>query len=450
MSGDAKEVLPLIRGYPTGAAFAWQDGALITADQFLHDVARLAAVLPDRAFVLNLCADRYHFTVGFAAALLRRQISLLPPNHTPDLIGQLRGRYPGLYCLTDAASEFQPLETFFYHGSADRVQRPLPLPFIPAGQTAAIAFTSGSTGEPDAVHKSWRSLVNSALAEIDRLPVQTQPGMAILGTVPPQHMYGLESTVLMVIQGGLVLHAGRPFYTADILGELHALPQPRALVTTPVHLRALLAEPDEFPCVDFLLCATAPLSRHMAVDAEARFAAPLHEIYGCTEAGQVASRRTVESAAWHALHGLKLRQDEKGTWVQGGHVEQAVLLSDVIELLDGNAFILHGRTADLVNIAGKRTSLAHLDYQLNSIEGVRDGVFIMPEEDDGRITRLMAFVVAPGLTSEAVTNALRLRIDAAFMPRPLCIVESLPRNTTGKLPRQALERMLSESAGAAG
>ena len=103
-----------------------------------------------------------------------------------------------------------------------------------------------------------------------------------------------------------------------------------------------------------------------------------------------------------------------------------------------------------MNIAGKRTSLAHLDHQLNSIAGVSDGVFIMPEEDEGRITRLTAFVVAPGLTSEAVADALRLRIDAAFMPRPLCLVESLPRNTTGKLPRQALDLLLTEYAAAAG
>lgn len=440
--------LPLIRNFLSGAAFAFQDGCFIDSNRFLQDVTRLAARLPDRPYLLNLCADRYHFTVGFAAALLRRQTSLLPPNHTPDLIDQLRSRYPGLYCLTDASSGFHPLTTFFYHeAAADMRQAPVPaIPAIPAAQTAVIAFTSGSTGEPVAAPKTWRSLVNSALAESTRL--RTQPGMVILGTVPPQHMYGLESTVLLAIQAGLVLHAGRPFYTTDILAGLQALPRPRALVTTPVHLRALLAEPADFPPVDFLLCATAPLPRRMALAAEARFAAPLYEIYGCTEAGQIASRRSVESCQWHPLPGLLLRQDEKGTWVKGGHVEQEVLLSDVIELLDDHAFILHGRTADLVNIAGKRTSLAHLDYQLNSIAGVRDGVFVMPEEVEGRVTRLMAFVVAPGVPREAVNNALRQRIDAAFMPRPLCFVESLPRNTTGKLPRQALARMLTEFASA--
>ena len=75
-------------------------------------------------------------------------------------------------------------------------------------------------------------------------------------------------------------------------------------------------------------------------------------------------------------------------------------------------------------------------------------MFVMPDEEEEGVTRLMAFVVAPGLTAAMLTRALRLRIDAAFMPRPLCLVTSLPRNATGKLPRQAIERMLTEFAAA--
>jgi acyl-coenzyme A synthetase/AMP-(fatty) acid ligase len=145
-----------------------------------------------------------------------------------------------------------------------------------------------------------------------------------------------------------------------------------------------------------------------------------------------------------------LRQDERGTWVNGGHVERDVLLADVIELRGAGSFLLHGRTADLVNIAGKRTSLAHLNYHLNSIEGVRDGTFVMPAEEGREVTRLVAFVVAPGLSGETIMNALRQRIDAAFLPRPLQFVEALPRNMTGKLPREALNELIGGPARKAG
>jgi acyl-coenzyme A synthetase/AMP-(fatty) acid ligase len=97
-----------------------------------------------------------------------------------------------------------------------------------------------------------------------------------------------------------------------------------------------------------------------------------------------------------------------------------------------------------VNVAGKRTSLANLNYHLNSIDGVRDGVFVMPEERGETVTRPMAFVVAPGVTRETLMQALRQRIDAAFLPRPLHIVASLPRNSTGKLPREALHALMAQ------
>jgi acyl-coenzyme A synthetase/AMP-(fatty) acid ligase len=120
----------------------------------------------------------------------------------------------------------------------------------------------------------------------------------------------------------------------------------------------------------------------------------------------------------------------------------------VLEALRGrDRFLLHGRNADLVNIAGKRTSLAHLNYHLNSIEGVHDGVFVVPEQDRDRVTRLAAYVVAPTLSSEALMSALRERIDGAFLPRPLHFVDALPRNATGKLPRTALDEFESDLAG---
>ena len=77
---------PLVRGFGAEATFAYRQGRRISVGQFLGDVSRLADSLPGRPYLLNLCADRYHFAVGFAAALVRRQVNLLPPNETPDLI----------------------------------------------------------------------------------------------------------------------------------------------------------------------------------------------------------------------------------------------------------------------------------------------------------------------------------------------------------------------------
>ena len=60
---------PLIRHAREDAIFAYRGNHPVSAEQFLWDVARLAALLPARKYLLNLCTDRYRFIVGFAAAL---------------------------------------------------------------------------------------------------------------------------------------------------------------------------------------------------------------------------------------------------------------------------------------------------------------------------------------------------------------------------------------------
>ncbi len=217
------------------------------------------------------------------------------------------------------------------------------------------------------------------------------------------------------------------------------MPRPRLLVSTPIHLRALLSANICLPTADLLVSATAPLPQDLAQKAEARFEAPLQEIYGSTETGLIATRRTAQTDAWTLLPGLHLTKEAEHLWVGGGHLAQKTEISDNLEVLNKEQFLLQGRAADLVNIAGKRSSLEYLNHQLNSIPEVQDGVFFMPEDGmPGSVSRLIAFVVARGVDAQLINTKLRERIDPAFLPRPLHMVDALPRNNTGKLPREAL------------
>jgi len=404
--------------------------------------------LPPGQHVLNLCGDRYRFTVALAACIVSGRISLLPSTHTPEMVRQMQRIAPDVFCIVDLGADRGGIDlpAFRYPESMPPPAADPAIPDIDCGQVIAQVFTSGSSCVPVPHVKRWGSLVRNVRAEAERLGIGA--AHAILGTVPPQHMYGLESTVLMPLQSGAALHAGRPFYPADICVALASLPRPRVLVTTPYHLRALLTDQATLPAVDQLLSATAPLSQDLANEAEARFGAPLHEIYGCTETGQLATRRTTAGTEWQTLPAVHLRREGEVIWAEGGHIDSPTCLADVIELTgDGpvsTTFLLHGRHADLVNIAGKRTSLAYLNHQLNAIPGVQDGVFLLPREDSpDSIGRLAALVVAPGLTPAALTQALRERIDPVFLPRPLLFVEALPRNATGKLPSQITQELLA-------
>jgi acyl-coenzyme A synthetase/AMP-(fatty) acid ligase len=436
------DTIALLSHDTPGAVIAYRRGAPVTAQRFLSDARRLAQSLPNGRHVLNVCADRYHFTVGLAACLITGRVSLLPPTHTPEVIGQLASFAPDAFCLTDDSRCDIGLPKVHYP-EGPPADAPWAVPEIPVAQLAAIVFTSGSTGTPLPYKKTWGRLARCVRDGAPRLGLADGRSHVLIGTVPAQHMYGFESTVLLALLSGNAFCTERPFYPADIAAAVAAVPRPRVLVTTPVHLRALLASDIGLPPMDLVVSATAPLSQELARAVEATFHATLLEIYGSTETGQIAVRRTAETAAWRLWPGVRLTVSNDRVLAHGGHVEQLTEMQDVIEITGDEEFLLHGRTADLVNVAGKRSSFGYLNAQLNAIPGVADGVFFLCDGFTGStgVERLGAAVVAPTLDAAALTEHLRRRIDPVFLPRPLIFVEHLPRNATGKLPQQELQRL---------
>ena len=445
MSTDDMNALPLVTGVGLDHTIAWTADGPRRVRDLIADAHALAGHLPPCGHLLNVCQDRYRFAVGFTAGLLAGKVSLQPSSQSEETLRRVMAEHPDVVCLTD--TDFDSLDmpqVRFPDALEADPQRVQDIPLIPADRIAAVLFTSGSTGLPQPHRKTWGKLVQNGRVEAVRLGLTGRPH-TIVGTVPVQHSYGFESTFLQALHGGSAFWSGRPFYPQDIVAALAAVPAPRLLVTTPFHLSALLAADLELPETDLLLSATAPLSGHLAAQAEARFNAPLHEIYGSTESGQLASRRTTDGAEWTLLDFVRLEQVGEETAAIDGHVEGRVPLSDIIECLPGQRFLLHGRHADLVNIAGKRTSLAYLNHQIGAVPGVIDAAFFLPDgAETDHITRLTAFVVAPGLDRARLLADLRQRMDAVFLPRPLVFVDTLPRNDTGKLTREGLKALYAE------
>jgi acyl-coenzyme A synthetase/AMP-(fatty) acid ligase len=462
---------PLLGSAAPDAPLAWRAGAPISRRRYLADLAALAARLPEGGPLLALSADRYHFALALGAAVVRGQTSLLPPNHTPDMVERLRRLHPQAYALVDpdAPQLALPRVDFLFgqtsestaaagprDDAAAAVADLAPMPLLQADTVVAEVLTSGSTGEPTRHAKRWGLLVENIGAEAERvaasLGVATAQavgpaplaGVTLVGTVPAHHMYGFESTVLLALLGGAAFAAERPFFAADIVRVIESVPRPRVLVTTPFHLKTLLDAGLALPPVDLTVCATAPLSPQLAARAETDLGGPLMEIYGCTEAGQVATRRTTAGPEWTCYRGLTLSGDGVQVSVSGGHVPEPTPLADVLEVLSPTRFRLLGRANDLINVAGKRSSISHLNYHLNSVAGVHDGAFWLPPADAEAVVRLVAFVVAPGVSREQLLAALRLRVDAAFLPRRIVMLDELPRDPTGKLPASRLAQLAAQ------
>ncbi|SPD57674.1 protein of unknown function (plasmid) [Cupriavidus taiwanensis] len=286
--------LPIVAHATPGDIIAWAHGRPVTVRQLLADAACLAAALPAGGHVFNACTDRYRFTVGLCAALLAGKPTLLPPSHTPETVRQLLAFAPDTFCLHDQPDAAFDMPALHYHEglaatAPTAADGPVEIPRIPAAQVMAYVFTSGSTGTPVPHRKTWGAMAGSARAAAQRLGLLDGRAWTLAGTVPPQHMFGLEATVMLVLQGRAALVAAPAFYPADVSAALAAVPAPRALVSSPVHLRMLAQSGLAMPAADLVLCATAPLGRQLAAETEALFAAPLCEIYGSTETGQLAT-----------------------------------------------------------------------------------------------------------------------------------------------------------------
>ena len=464
MRPEQGAALPLTDRRPE-SVICRRDGRAITVGALLAAAAELARRLPEGAApqAINICTDRCRMLVGFVAALLRGHVTLLNADPAPQRLRALAARHPGAYLLVDGpvpeAPNLHAPEAPNLHApeapglpvlQVPEVEpdagegAPPPAPAIPARRIVAIGFTSGSTGTPTEHPKPWEALVAAAQAAAERFALDdpAQPPASLVATVPPQHMYGFETTIMLPLWAPVAIHAGASFFPNDVLDALESLPARRVLITTPLHLRALVAEGRRPAPLAAVISATAPLPPALAEAVERGWGAPMLEIYGATEAGSMASRRSLLEPDWLPYRGVRLAP-RAAPGAAPGTVEVPglgeVALSDLLEPQPDGRFRLLGRRGDVVKLGGRRASLADLNRRLLEVEGVTDGVFLAPEDlERDPAARLMALAVAPGRSAEAVLAALRQSVEPLFLPRPLLLVPALPRDRLGKLQHRSL------------
>jgi len=429
-----------------GSIVARRDGRAVSRAEFLWQVSQLAQRLPQVERTINLCADRYWFAVSVFACIQRGIVSLLPNSAAPEHLAAVCAHSDGLLAICDDPQSNLPYLPYLLVGQEERCPAgnvpELDMPLIPEDQLVARVFTSGSTGVPQAHDKFFGCLQHSVAAAARRVWEVTGGPCAVLGTSSFRHMFGFESTVLLPLLSGGELSSKVPYFPADVSSALSQLPERRLLVTTPFHLRNLLEAGIALPKIAAVLSATAPLSPELACRAQAQLQAPVLEIYGATETGQVATRLPTEQTQWWLMDGIELAQAGETTLARGRSLHQPQALNDVIELVSSTHFRLIDRGANLVNIAGKKSTLSLLNHLLLQVPGVNDGVFCLPERTEGHAeARLTAFVVAPRTEAASILNALRSHIDPVFLPRPIVFVDELPRDSNGKITASTLRRL---------
>lgn len=440
-------------------------GTQVTARQFLSHVHSVAKLLPDKSFAINLCENRYFFMVSFCAVIVKAQTNLLPPNKKPATQEWLAKKYSDTYILHDGYVNETGFGAFV-EGEKDResalaehllinaldadfgidneVSR---IPRILLNHLAAISFTSGSTGQSKPNEKSWQTIVESSQINALNMLGEHHSLCYQLATVPPQHMWGLETSVLLPLFVEVCVADSKPLFPQDIYDALGALPAPKMLVSSPIHLRSLVKSNiagcfSNSPSVDLVLCATSPLNRGLATDVELLFSAKLREVYGCSEIGSMAVRETARNDFWHLFSGVYFKRSQGNkVFARTRYLPNEIEISDEIIMESDSCFVLKGRSSDMIDIAGKRGSLQEINNTLVKFTELIDGVVFIPETGSN-VDRLAALVVLPDdVDINELKEYLKTYLDDAFVPRAIIKVDSLPRNDSGKLPMSKLNEL---------
>jgi acyl-coenzyme A synthetase/AMP-(fatty) acid ligase len=415
----------------------------------------LARRIEGATAVCNLCTSRLGFLVTCLAALRNRCLLVLPPSgSSADLTAVLEEGGPRPVVVGDPEAWPEPFcdvrtgaDTYLSCRPERQTAEASALSWQPGWDDVAVRlYTSGSTGIPQPQPKTLRHLVRGAQVLANRLEKEIDGGLAAVGrivcSVPPQHMFGLECSVMLPLACGMPVLDRRPLLPADVRAAFVGGP-PGAWIATPMHLRNLVESFESVPSCRVVIASTMPLSPAVARRSETLVRAPVVEIYGSTETGAVAIRRTGQELSWRPLDDVQLEPTSGATLARGSHFASPATLLDEIELKADGRFTLLGRHNDLIKIAGRRTSLAGLNLLLQDLPGLEDGVFYLPATGNPT-ERLCLIHSGPPLDRAATRRWLLARLDAVFLPRAFIRVERLPRGENGKVRRQMLDRVFAE------
>lgn len=427
---------------------AWYKGDTLDWQTFEYHVSQTRLLLCSNkndknnsiTKIINLCEDRYHFLVTFTASILERRTTIMPLNKSEGELARLKSSNKEVLLIDDA--NIENICQTHMKSLSDNFSWNIDL--IPQNMIVAVLYTSGSTGTPTAHPKSWRQLLDGAQQVYTRFKFNQKSQISIIATVPPQHMFGFEMSIMLPLIYRAYIHHGQPFYPLDIQQALNEAPSPRILITTPTHLKTCIALDVDWNDIDKVISATSPLSKEDAYHVEDMMNTKAYEIYGCSEIGAIATRRLTRNPDWKLLPDYTLNIIDNKTTIKIPATSNPLPLPDRLETISDSKFKLVGRIADMVKIGGKRGSLAELTAHMKSLGGIADAIVFKHEHKDGHRERLAALVIARDITDKQLRKILATKIDRVFMPRPICFVETLPYTSTGKLPKAELIACLNK------
>ena len=308
---------------------------------------------------------------------------------------------------------------------------------------AQIVLTSGSSGEPKGVVWFHSTIQARYLAFADERPPTARPRRSLCA-LPFSSSYGTQYLYLRLLQK-MQLVLPRSFKPEDILSALKEH-QVQTTMLVPSLCEALLrTSPVGLPSLKSVLVGGSEVSDALLVRFEERFGVRPTPVYGLTELGPVTRDGQVSDNLEVRISGageVEVRGGASaGRYLGREPAEEWFKTGDLGRFVDGRLQIL-GRSSDRIQQGGVTISPAEIEEVLRGLEGVRDCAVVgLPEPFLGE--EVVAFVVADGLTPEAIHRHCKRSLDRRRRPTRVFLRPRIPRNDLGKIMRQELK----ESAG---
>jgi acyl-coenzyme A synthetase/AMP-(fatty) acid ligase/3-hydroxymyristoyl/3-hydroxydecanoyl-(acyl carrier protein) dehydratase len=392
--------------------------------------------------------DSVEFLAAWAALCRLGKRALVPANNLSANCAQLAAITPHF------AGDF-PLDHVIT-APLDTVDYPLKtLPLADEDTGALVLFTSGTTGNPEPVAKSFAQLET----ELNALETQwgSQLGDAVItSSVSHHHIYGLLFRLLWPLCSGRQWLVRERDYWEELADDARQYPRV-AIVSSPAHLSRI-------PPLDWLaqsapvalFSSGAPLATAASLTAKAQLGRAVTEVYGSTETGGIAWREQDKGSEWSCLPGVEIALDTTDSLLQvrSGHLPDRdwYTSADRASLEADGRFNLCGRADRIAKVGGKRISLSAIERTLEEQPGVAQvRVVMLPERGD----RLGAVIVLDNAGNKRLVDqgknginqllkqALENTVDRVAIPRYWRYLGELPRNRQGKTTQAELAQLFS-------
>tara|TARA_R110002167_G_scaffold84254_2_gene228995 strand:+ start:2201 stop:3955 length:1755 start_codon:yes stop_codon:yes gene_type:complete len=442
--------------HPEQCLFTGPDGQHSVAD-WLQRVADWQVTL-DRVMAqqpgFRRCAVYHNDLAEFSTILMalwsRGLVACVPGANTP-------GTSTALSPLVDAfAGEFGDSAKPLLEATAGLGQQPLQALSEALDYSSVLLeiFTSGSSGEPQAIPKTLRQMA-AEVTVIEGLWGALMQRHCALGTVSHHHIYGILYRLLWPLASGLPMWTHTCAFIEDVAAAI-TICGDCFMVSSPTHLSRL---PDAFDwqpirqhCT-LVLSSGAPLPASASLATHAAIGVDVAEIFGSSETGGIAWRRQHNPAhtQWTPVPGVDVRVDADSQCLQirSPYLQQDdwYATSDRVEIGPDQSFTLIGRVDKIVKVEGKRLSLTAMDNQLFThplISAARSLVLQSRRVEVAAVICLSAAGLAYLETQgrKALIDTLRHHlldhVERPLLPRRWRIVLALPCNSQGKTLQQDL------------